>query len=338
LNVHNPWQIERKVFPMIYAIVTDHPEGCKMTCTKDTNITNKPCSQCLVDKSNLSDMNDISDYRTVELTKEILRRSDEDPNLLTQYSMHNVTPFFFGFNGAENSIYGNPYKAIMVETMHNVELGIWTYLIEYLREVCKKAICIELDRKLKELKFASTIPGFRLPTTDGGGYFWGGKNFHAFEHKSVIQVICVLLKDLVSPEIFNLFYMFYKWYILACRSTFFTERDLERLKELTEVLVKKLIEVFGSEQKSNFNLPKVHALLHYPEAIRRAGVTSEYCANLWESLHIGLVKQPYRAGNRKDTNRYILKMSIRKELMESLKNVGGIESTTSCKTSPMQRV
>jgi len=36
----------------------DWPEGKKMTLTRDTNKTSKPCSHCLISKSNLSKVND----------------------------------------------------------------------------------------------------------------------------------------------------------------------------------------------------------------------------------------------------------------------------------------
>jgi Plavaka transposase len=136
--IKNPNNVIRTVFSMLYAVVTDHPEGCKITCTMDTNKTRRPCSMCLVLKENLADMKDASEWRTEELCKKILKEGKDEPETLIEYSMHDVEPFIFGFNGSQNTVWGNPYKSLMVEQMHNAELGIWTHLLEYLRKVEKK--------------------------------------------------------------------------------------------------------------------------------------------------------------------------------------------------------
>lgn len=53
-------------------------------------------------------------------------------------------------------------------------------------------------------------------------------------------------------------------------------------------------------QTSEWNLPKIHAVQHYSENIRRAGETSEYSSDMWESLHKTLMKGPARGSNFKN--------------------------------------
>ena len=52
--------------------------------------------------------------------------------------------------------------------------------------------------------------------------------------------------------------------------------------------------------RENFNLPKLHSLIHYPSSIQLFGTTDNYNTEQSERLHIDLAKDAYRATNRKD--------------------------------------
>jgi len=60
------------------------------------------------------------------------------------------------------------------------------------------------------------------------------------------------------------------------------------------------------EQKSSWRIVKVHAIYHYVADIMRGGITKEYSAELWESLHKNIMKNPYRGSNKKRTEDQIL--------------------------------
>jgi hypothetical protein len=52
--------------------------------------------------------------------------------------------------------------------------------------------------------------------------------------------------------------------------------------------------------RTNFNIPKLHALLHYTQSIRLYGTTDNYNTEYTERLHIDFAKEAYRATNHKD--------------------------------------
>jgi len=52
--------------------------------------------------------------------------------------------------------------------------------------------------------------------------------------------------------------------------------------------------------QKNFNLPKLHSLIHYTSSIQLFGTTDNYNTEQSERLHIDLAKNAYRATNRKD--------------------------------------
>ena len=50
--------------------------------------------------------------------------------------------------------------------------------------------------------------------------------------------------------------------------------------------------------RSNFNLPRQHALIHYVRHIRAFGAPNGLCSSITESKHIKAVKEPWRRSNR----------------------------------------
>ena len=60
-------------------------------------------------------------------------------------------------------------------------------------------------------------------------------------------------------------------------------------------------EVFVNlEVREQFNLPKLHSLLHYTSLIRLFGTTNNYNTEQSERLHIDFAKDAYRTTNHKD--------------------------------------
>jgi hypothetical protein len=70
-------------------------------------------------------------------------------------------------------------------------------------------------------------------------------------------------------------------------------------------------------QKSRFNLVKVHNMKHYAGAIRRSGAPVEYNSNMFEHLHIAMVKMGYRASNKKNFLDHIVKYNRRLEALRT---------------------
>ena len=58
---------------------------------------------------------------------------------------------------------------------------------------------------------------------------------------------------------------------------------------------------------NDFNIPKLHAILHYVDCIRSLGSADGYNSESPERLHIDFVKEAYRASNKRD---YIEQMAL----------------------------
>ena len=61
------------------------------------------------------------------------------------------------------------------------------------------------------------------------------------------------------------------------------------------------------EIREHFNIPKLHALLHYINCIRPLGSADGYNTESPERLHIDFAKEAYRASNKRD---YVEQMAV----------------------------
>lgn len=89
--------------------------------------------------------------------------------------------------------------------------------------------------------------------------------------------------------------------------------------------------VLGRYQKSDFDIIKVHAMSHLSDSIRRSGGPSEYLTDLYEHLHIQLMKIPYRGSNKKDYAKQMTKYHLR------LLAIGRKSSTSDPFDAPLDR-
>ena len=104
----------------------------------------------------------------------------------------------------------------------------------------------------------------------------------------------------------------------------------------------RTIEIFkillGTLQKSNFNLIKVHNMKHYASSIRRSGAPVEYSTNMYEHLHIAIVKTGYRISNRKNFLDHIVKYNRRLEALRKDAMRNGAYSHSIGKNATLDKV
>ncbi len=68
--------------------------------------------------------------------------------------------------------------------------------------------------------------------------------------------------------------------------------------------------------RDHFNIPKIHAMLHYIEKIRWLGTTDGFNTETTERLHIDLAKEAYRASNKRDYQAQMTKYLCRLETLD----------------------
>jgi hypothetical protein len=80
-------------------------------------------------------------------------------------------------------------------------------------------------------------------------------------------------------------------------------------------------------QKSAFNTIKVHMMSHYDPCIRRSGLPWEYSTNMFEHMHVALMKKAYRRSNKKNASLQIIKHNRRLEMLRTVgRHLQGFEN------------
>ena len=129
----------------------------QVTCMYDTNKSRFPCSMCMCQKSSLSSVEGQDhEYRA----------------------------------GGETE-FGNPYRAINVDMLHQANLGIFKTIVEIVQNMGKQLTSnplLELDRRLMIIKETSRFFQFQVPGTNKGGYSSSNASYAAFEHRCIMQV------------------------------------------------------------------------------------------------------------------------------------------------------
>jgi len=91
-------------------------------------------------------------------------------------------------------------------------------------------------------------------------------------------------------------------------------------------------------QKSSFNLVKVHNMKHCAMSIRRSGAPIEYSSNMYEHLHMALIKTGYRISNKKNFLDHIVKHNRRLEALRQKASENDAYSSCIRKNATLEKV
>lgn len=225
----------------------------------------------------------------------------------------------WGFCGGD-LLYGNPYRCVQVDGLHQSILGVFKILVGIVRSSAASQSLVrkplrELDRRLQYIHRECRYASFRLPGSNQSGYFQSNANFHGFEHKFVMQVVVFCLLGVVPNPIIEVFVDFIDWYLLAFQSKQHSERSLNQMDQLMKKAVGSMIKHVKTWQKSDFNIVKIHAMSYLKDCIKRCGLPLEYDTGIFEHLHIALMKVPYRHSNKRNFMGQIARHSERSRVL-----------------------
>ncbi len=87
------------------------------------------------------------------------------------------------------------------------------------------------------------------------------------------------------------------------------EQALEDFHRHKEIFIEKGI-------RDQFDIPKVHSMVHYIDKIRWVGTTDGFNTEATERLHIDLAKEAYRASNKRNYHAQMTKYLARLESID----------------------
>ena len=278
----------RRAFPILAAYVADYPEQCLVSCCMENR-----CPECAVLPNDRgSDIE--SPLRNVESTLKTLQQHQKGYNP-PDFDSHGLRPVYQPF--WHNLPHCDIFSCFTPDLLHQLHKGIFKdHLVSWCTTLIGKT---QLDARFKAV---SNFPALR--------HFKKGisivTQWTGTEHKEMERVFVGVMAGAVSQKILTIIralvdFIYYSQIQLqtsqtlaaleSCLKTFHTHKD---------VLVEAGI-------RQNFNIPKLHAIKHYHNAIQALGSTDGYNSESPERLHIDFAKEGYRASNRRD---YIEQMAV----------------------------
>lgn len=297
--------VTRRTHPIFCIYVGDYPEQVLVT-----GIKTGECPCCPVDRDDLDDGNDYG-YRDMDCALEALAQFDNlDPGIFTQACADaGIKPIHHPF--WQGLPFVHIFRSITPDILHQLYQGVIKHLLSWLKAAYGS---IEIDARCR-----------RLPPNHNIRLFMKGlsslSRVSGQEHNQICRILLGLVIDLRLPDNRSpskviravralLDFLYLAQYPLHSSETLALMGDaLDRFHSNKDIFV-----TLGVREHFA-NIPKLHFLKHFLDAIVLYGTTDNYNTEYTERLHIDLAKDAYRATNHKDEYSQMTLWLERKEKM-----------------------
>ncbi|KZV63194.1 hypothetical protein PENSPDRAFT_590307 [Peniophora sp. CONT] len=308
----------RRVFPILFAYLADFPEQCLITCTK-----NNRCTVCKVDRSERGRLL-YSTYRDpAETLAHLAAGDDEDLNDIP-------SPFWADLP------FANIFSCITPDILHQLHKGVFKDHLVYWTTLGREA---DIDDRFSRVP---PYPGLRVFARGISKISqWTGNEYRQME-KVFLCLLCGVYDEdprFISAARAVLDFIYLAHFPVQTTSTLALLQDaLERFHASKDVFV-------DLEIRKDFNIPKIHSMLHYAPSIIECGSALPLSTDAPERLHIDFAKLAYRSTNRKHYVRQMILWLTRREKLAWLDSFYGwlallnnTPTTTSTSPSPVDDV
>ncbi|KIP02336.1 hypothetical protein PHLGIDRAFT_79255 [Phlebiopsis gigantea 11061_1 CR5-6] len=280
--------IVRRCHPIFAADACDYLEqiatvGCKMG----------ECPTCQVPPHNLGD-NKKYPLRELEKILDALHTIDTEPEHFLQACKNiGIKPIIHPF--WEDLPYCDIHLCITSDILHQLLQGLIKHLTNWIKSAFDDH---ELDARCQALPPNSHVRQFFKGITPLS-------KITGHEHHDIARILLGLIIDMKLPDgLSNIkllkatramldFLYLAEYPVHSTESLGLLQDALDRFHENKDIFVQLGI-------RKDFNLPKLHFLMHYMDSIKWLGTLDNFNTEYTERLHIDFAKDAYAATNHKD--------------------------------------
>ena len=281
--------ITRWTLPIFSCFVGDYPEQVLVSGCKTGE-----CPKCDVNRKKLGELDTESSYRDLQKVLDALATLDADPSgyhkTCSEAGIKPITHPFW-----ETLPYSDIYLSLTPDILHQLYQGVMKHLVAWVTTAFGKK---DLDARCQRLPPSFGIRSFSKGITSLSRLT--GK-----EHADICRILLGLIVDLDLPggaspvrlirstrALLDFLYLA-QYPVHTAETLRLLRRSLRNFHENKQIFVELGI-------REDFNLPKLHSLVHYIDSIELFGTTDNYNTEYTERLHIDLAKDAYRATNHHD--------------------------------------
>lgn len=295
----------RRCHPILAVFAGDHPEQCLAACTKINECPKGITSPDSLGEYGPCDLRDAGDINDV-LNAFNPDEQPEEYNLFCKSAGIKpvVRPFW-------NSLpYTHIYQALTPDVLHQLHQGVVKHLVGWLVQEFGSS---EIDARCRT-----------MPPNHNVRHFSKGisklKRASGKEHAAVAKILLGLIAGLPlsnrhSPDRLVCATRAILDFLYLAQLPSHNDNTIQDLDDALATFHANKSIFVDLGIREDFNLPKLHSLLHYTSSIKLFGTTDNYNTEYSERLHIDLAKDAYAATNRKDE---LVQMTIWLERKEKI--------------------